>query len=358
MKILLVKTSSLGDIIHVFLTLAYLRKQYPMAFFDWVVEKPFTELVKAHPYVNRVVAINSKEWRKNLFSTKTWREIASFREELRESDYDIVFDLQGNSKSGLVSFLAKAKDKVGFGRKTVAEWPNMLATNRRYDPPKGLNVRTEYLSLVQQYFCDDAPFEDEGISLKINGEEQKQVGQILEVLEHPQSLRRKDHLRVMVCPGSAWKNKQLTTKALAGFLKKLEAYLNCSFLFVWGSLEEKQVALDLQAQHPISSKIVDRLPLPVLQNVMREMDLVIAMDSLPLHLAGTTGVPTFSVFGASSSEKYKPQGKQHHGMQGQCPYGKKFERRCPILRTCPTGACIKDLNEETIFNTFKNQYKI
>lgn len=101
-----------------------------------------------------------------------------------------------------------------------------------------------------------------------------------------------------------------------------------------------------------NSDVVDRLSLPALQNLMAHVDLVITMDSLPLHLAGTTMIPTYSFFGASSANKYKPLGKQSGTYQGICPYDRQFEKRCPILRTCKTGACIKNLEGSQLFEEF------
>jgi len=82
------------------------------------------------------------------------------------------------------------------------------------------------------------------------------------------------------------------------------------------------------------------------------MQLVIAMDSLPLHLAGTTNTKTFSFFGPSSSAKFMPMGEQHHAFQGSCPYGKVIQRRCPIIRTCKTGACLRGISSDTLFDAF------
>jgi heptosyltransferase-1 len=79
MKILLIKTSSLGDIIHAFPTLSFLRQKFPDAKIDWVVEKPFAELVKAHPFVNDVLTVDTKGWRKNLISKETWKTVQEAR---------------------------------------------------------------------------------------------------------------------------------------------------------------------------------------------------------------------------------------------------------------------------------------
>ena len=84
---------------------------------------------------------------------------------------------------------------------------------------------------------------------------------------------------------------------------------------------------------------------------MAEMDLVLAVDSLTLHLAGTTSTKTFSVFGPSAAE-YQPEGERHQTYQGKCPYGRLFEKRCPVLRTCSTGACTRGIEGKQLFLNF------
>jgi heptosyltransferase-1 len=173
--------------------------------------------------------------------------------------------------------------------------------------------------------------------------------QIKDLLLKPELLARKI---VMVCPGSAWRNKQMNSAALCNLLSHFHDELNSSFIFVWGTEEEKRVVTELQSKFPEHAVVVDRLPLPGLQNLMNQVDLVIAMDSLPLHLAGTTKTPTYSIFGASLANKYKPLGEKHLAFQGNCPYGRIFEKRCPILRSCPTGACIQSRNGDELFEYY------
>jgi heptosyltransferase-1 len=90
---------------------------------------------------------------------------------------------------------------------------------------------------------------------------------------------------------------------------------------------------------------------------MSKMDLVVSVDSLALHLAGTTQTPTYSIFGSSLAKKYQPLGLIHESFQGACPYGKKFEKRCSILRTCSTGSCIKDLTFKELTYHFSNWWE-
>ena len=333
MRFLIVKTSALGDIVQTYPVLQYLKQRFPDAEIDWIVEKQNAELVSSHPYISRTLYAQTKEWRK----LKKLNEFLEFRKQLQAFEYDAVFDLQGNFKSGLLTFLAKSKHKIGFAWKDAPEWPNIFFTNKRYSLPPGANIRQDYLFLTKSFFDDKESFEILGVPLKTTEEQRTQIEK---TLNNPLLQGRK---RVMVCPGSAWPNKQMREEAIATMLQSLHQRSRCAFLFVWGTQEERDVCLRLQQQFPRQGILLERMHLPALQHCMGHMDLVVAMDSLPLHLAGSAGVATFSVFGASSAKKYNPLGTQHVAVQGACPYGRTFDKRCPILRTCPTGACIRSL---------------
>jgi heptosyltransferase I len=341
-KILIVKTSSLGDIIHAFPIINYLKQKFPHVQVDWVIEKSFAELIQAHPFIHRVLMIDTKSWRKSFFNKDNWRKINEFRHKLREVEYDVVFDLQSNVKSGIVTGFSKSFCKVGYGWSTSSEKPNGLFTNVKINPPKGLNIRLELLHIVQTYFSDKEAFVDSGQNLNISSEEKEKIETLL-----AKPLLRNTSL-VMICPGSQWENKQLSMKTMLALLQGLLQANSCKFLLVWGSSQEEAKGREIHNAFPNDSFLMERLTLPVLQNLMSRMDLVVAMDSLPLHLAGTTMTPTFSLFGASSAHKYMPIGSHHHFFQGECPYGRTFEKRCPILRTCATGSCIKDMNIEIV----------
>lgn len=343
-KILIVKSSALGDIVHAFPAIGFIKDKFPDATIDWVVERPFVSLVASHPAVSRAIAIDTKNWRKGLFSSNVRKEISKCWQSLRQEHYDVIFDLQANTKSGIITALARGNAKVGYTWSGVSEWPNLLCTTQRIDVPKGISVRDDYLCLVQSYFDCSGSFHAPTV-LKLSVEEEDQLSSYLK------NLKALNMPLVMVCHGSNWKNKQLTLEVLSEFLHLLQQHLNCHFLFTWGSSNEKTEAALLQKQFE-QSAIVEKFSLSMLQHLMAEMQLVVAMDSLPLHLAATTSVPTFSVFGPSLAVRYAPTGLQNHAFQGSCPYGRKFATRCPILRTCKTGACIRSLSGQQLFEAY------
>lgn len=148
----------------------------------------------------------------------------------------------------------------------------------------------------------------------------------------------------MVCPGSRWENKKLS---LSTWIECLKQEKGSTFYFVWGSEKEREEGAALQREFPAASILLPKMSLPVWQRLMSKMDLIYTVDSSALHLAATTNTPTYSFFGPSSAAIYRPPGKRHRSIQGLCPYKKTFTKRCPALRTCKTGACLKKINLET-----------
>ncbi len=346
-SILIIKMSSLGDIIQAFHVLDYLRSAFPEAAIDWVTEEAFVPLVSAHPYVRNALSINLKEMKKGWRSPFAWKKMFRFLFQMRSVPYDVLFDLQGNCKSGVVTLFSRAKKKVGFGCRSVREKPNVLFTNYRFNVSKRMNIREQYLELVQAFFRKEAhPLQSQGIQLTVSSAQQLQIQQIF---LHP-SLQTS--LKMMVCPGSQWINKQIPLPTLSQFLRLVQSKLPISFLLVWGSDAEKLYCEQIHAQFPLSSLILEKLPITVWQNVMNEVNVVVAVDSSALHLCGITNTLSFSVFGPTSPSIFKPIGPRHFSFQGLCPYKKQFDKTCPLLRTCPSAPCMANLNPEEMASAF------
>jgi heptosyltransferase-1 len=107
MKILIVKLSSLGDVIHAMPALQDLRAAFPEAQIDWVVERGFAPLVRRCAGVHRVIESDLRKWRKRPFAAHTRAHWRAFKADLQRESYDVVLDLQGLSKSALVAWLAR-----------------------------------------------------------------------------------------------------------------------------------------------------------------------------------------------------------------------------------------------------------
>ncbi len=107
LRVLVVKLSSLGDVVHTLPAAMDIQAHFPNAQIDWVVEPSFAPIVKACSAVHRVIACDLRRWRKNIWATETRVAWRAFMAELHQERYDAIIDLQGLTKSALVSWLAR-----------------------------------------------------------------------------------------------------------------------------------------------------------------------------------------------------------------------------------------------------------
>lgn len=337
-KILIIKTSSLGDILQSFYVLPFLKEAGLEIHF--VVDYQYEELATAHPYIDKVISSDFSGW---LLKKKKNIPFLFFKRELQKENYDMVFDLQRNWKSSLVLFFTRATKKIGYGRDSVREKVNLLFTNEKYDIPKSQNIRLFYLAIFQKVFP----------SLK---EGKKEV--VFHLTKSKQSYINDKKLlfssikenKILVSLGSTWKNKMLSPDFIKEFLKKIERSFPVYFFFSYGTIEEKNLCLEI-AESLINTHVVEKVSLVLWQPIIREMDMVIATDSSILSLTDMTDTPSFSFFGPTNSGVFSPL-KKTRSVQGICPYKQTFQKQCPKLRTCPTGACLKDLEVEFCFSKF------
>jgi len=341
LKILIIKASSRGDILQLLSILPHIEVLAPKAKIDWVIEKPFCELVEHHERINKVIIIDTKQWRKRWLRSET--DLRKVYKELTSTHYDVVFDMQGNVKSGLLTFFAKAKDKVGF--KHPREWPNKLFTNIKFHPPF-LDIRCDYVGMVYHFFKKQMPryIKDVPQYFQISEKEKNKIDQLLQQvpLEHK--------TKVLICPQSAWENKRLSQKALEELMQEMQKAYNCFFFISWGSEEEKREAESLAVLD--NCIVIDRYLLTTLHYLMQQMDYVLAMDSISLHMAAVAKTKTLSIFGPTSAHYYAPKGENHFTIQGECPYKVQFKKQCPKMRSCETGACMKNLGGKELFDAF------
>ncbi|PKO94570.1 MAG: lipopolysaccharide heptosyltransferase I [Betaproteobacteria bacterium HGW-Betaproteobacteria-10] len=103
MRILIVKTSSLGDVIHNLPVVSDIKRHLPNATVDWCVEESFASIPRLHPAVDVIIPVALRRWRKALFKAKTWQEIGVFRTAMQARSYDLVIDTQGLLKSALLA---------------------------------------------------------------------------------------------------------------------------------------------------------------------------------------------------------------------------------------------------------------
>lgn len=138
-RILLVKTSSLGDVLHNLPVVGDIARRHPHAKIDWIVEEGVAQLPGLHPGVHDVIPVAVRRWRKQLLDGNTWHELHEFRRKLAERDYDLVIDTQGLLKSALIARSASA-GRCGYDWGSAREPLASLFYDRTYSVPRNLHA--------------------------------------------------------------------------------------------------------------------------------------------------------------------------------------------------------------------------
>ena len=164
MKILLVKTSSLGDVVHNLPVASDIRARFPQARIDWVVEEGFADIPRLHPAVGRVIPVAVRRWRRNPFSAITWCELRAYRTAVRAERYDLVLDTQGLIKSALLARQA-AGPRAGYAAEAAREPLAARFYDATYVIPKNLHAveRNRWLAAAALGYEPDLPL-DYGIA--------------------------------------------------------------------------------------------------------------------------------------------------------------------------------------------------
>lgn len=163
-SVLLVKTSSLGDVVHNLPVASDIRARFPQARIDWVVEEGFADIPRLHPAVGQVIPVAVRRWRRALLSPATWRELGAYRDAVRAEQYDLVLDTQGLVKSALLSRQAPGKH-AGYAAEAAREPLASRFYDATYVIPKNLHAveRNRWLAAAALGYEPNLPL-DYGIA--------------------------------------------------------------------------------------------------------------------------------------------------------------------------------------------------
>ena len=277
MHILLVKTSSLGDVIHNLPVVSDLRRSFPDAVIDWCVEESFAEIPRLHPEIADAIPVAIRRWRKNLLKAQTWKEIGAFRRRIGTLNYDAILDTQGLIKSGLISRFAHGV-RYGYAAEVARE---PLAA-RFYDktfviPPNAHAVeRNRWLGAAAFDYPVDLPL-DYGIAppdLDSSWLEAERHAVLFTATSRDDKLWNEQN---WIAIGQALSNRGLTP------------------IFPSGSLAERERAERIAASTP-GAVVAPPLKLRELATLIGRAALAIGVDTGLAHLATALRVPTIALY--------------------------------------------------------------
>ncbi|TPK89294.1 lipopolysaccharide heptosyltransferase I [Mesorhizobium sp. B2-4-12] len=289
MKVLIVKTSSMGDVIHTFPAVEDASLVRPDISFDWCVEEAFAGIVALHPAIGRIHTVAIRRWRKALFNGGTWREAAALRRTLRACRYDLVIDAQGLLKSALVARQASTPI-AGFDRSSAREPSATLFYDVTYNVPRDLHAieRTRRLFGLALGYQPDLATLNSGIV--------PPAGTIA-------TIRGKT---AFLLHGTSREDKKWPVVDWIGTARLL-VERGMTPVTTWSNEREKMVAEAIAKAVP-PTMVVPKSPLADIAGVLGRSTLVIGADTGLTHLASGFGLPTVAVFLATEPGLTGPRG--------------------------------------------------
>lgn len=279
-KILIIRMSSMGDVIHNFPAISDLRAHFPEAVIDWVVEEGFAELAALHPGVNRVIPCAVRRWRKRFWSAANRAELAAFRARLQAARYDLVIDSQGLLKSAVVARLAAAPI-AGYDRHSIREPLASLFYDARFTVSRAEHAiaRNRLITGRAMGYVPASPL-DYGIRAP----------------ELEQAWRPASPYAVLLTATSR-DDKLWAEDNWVGLGQRLQAR-GLGLVLPWGGEHEKTRAERIASRLP-GAVVAPRLRLGEAACLLADARLVVGVDTGLVHLAAAVHVPTLALFCAS-----------------------------------------------------------
>jgi len=278
MRILIVKLSSLGDLFHALPVVACLKKNRD-AEIDWVTNAAYADLVARFAPVDRVIPFPRKHF---------WRQAPTFLSALRRERYDFIFDMQGLLKSAWVTRAARGDKRIGpsFHREGAILFYDAVTGPRN----KERHAIEENYDLIRYLGLEvDKP------SFPVKWDVPVDIA--------------KGRPRIGIVPQSRWLTKNWPATSFAEVARTLAGEAD---LYLYGAPGDEAVCEEIaRAAGPAAIDLCGRTSLISLGGWMSVMDLVITVDSGPMHVAVAAGVPVLALFGATEAARTGPYGSRH-----------------------------------------------
>jgi len=277
-RLLIVKTTSLGDVIHNLPVINDIRARHPDMVIDWVVEESFADIPRLHPGVDSVMTVAMRRWRKQLFAAQTWREIAALKQQLQARTYDLVLDTQGLLKSALISRLARAPHH-GYDRHSIREPLAACLYNSRHKVSRQQHAVPRIRQLAAQALGYTIPgnLPDYGIASTAD----------ISALHLPENY-------VVGLHGSSRDSKLWPVDHWIALAEHLHAK-GLALVLPWGSQAEHERALDIAAKSA-QTVVLPRLTLNQLAAVIATARAAVGVDTGLMHLAVALKIPSVAIY--------------------------------------------------------------
>jgi len=322
-RVLLVKTSSLGDVVHTLPALTDAQQSIPGIEFDWVVEEGFAEIPAWHPAVSQVIPVAIRRWRRHPFQALRSGEWSRFKSRLSETRYDLVIDAQGLVKSAWLTRYVKAP-VAGLDRESARE----PLASRFYDRRYAIARDQHALERVRQLFAQSL-----GYSVP---ETVADYG-----LDRNQLATPGDQPYLLFLHGTTWASKHWPEDYWRELAERMSEF-GWSIRLPWGNADEKARAERI-AEGLSSVSVLPKLNLGGIAKVVAGARACVAVDTGLGHLAAALDVPSISLYGPTLPGRVGAYGRSQIHLCASGPNAGKGDRHKPCFDDLPAERVASEL---------------
>lgn len=326
LKILIIKPSSLGDIIHSLPLLNRIRKSFEGCSIHWVIDRSFREILEGHPMIDRLWVINKDEWKDINKLGVTLNNLKKLFKDLKAERYDLVIDLQGLLRSGIIARATGSRCRIGFCE--AREGATVFYTHT-VKGGRNIHAVDRYLKVA-----DFLGLKRDDIQFPFPPLPNPQIDGMPDIL-------KKDY--AVIAPGARWPTKMWPPERFG----RLASMLPLITVIV-GSPSERPLAEEVvRSSQGKAVSLVGKTGLKELASVIGRAKFMLCNDSGPMHIAAAMGIPVFAIFGPTDPLKTGPYGEGHTIIRNDVSCSPCRRRRCNDWR------CMIDLKAETVYEIIK-----
>jgi lipopolysaccharide heptosyltransferase I len=301
-KILIIRLSAIGDVIHTLPAAYAIRKKYPNAQIDWLVEETSSSLVNLNPYIDNVIILPRKNWKKQIRKDgifKALKSFINFFKKMRNRNYDITIDFQALFKSAFSGFLIKPL--LRMGPEDGREMSPLFYQAKIGVPENTVHRVKRNLHLAGAL---DADTEEVNYGLKITPVIKSRVSRLFEAESIP-----KDKKLIVINPFTNWESKNWF---LERYFEAAERLIEVGYFIVFtGSKNDREAINEFESKSDDYANLAGRTDLEELTEIYNRSELYIGGDTGPTHLAAAVGLNVIALMGPTDPETNGPFGEGH-----------------------------------------------
>lgn len=335
MRILLVKTSSLGDIIHTLPALTDAQRHYPDLQCDWVVEEAFAEIPTWHSTVKRVIPVALRRWRKQWWKMWFHKEWQQFKQELTRDSYDYVIDAQGLLKSAWLTSQAQGT-RYGLDARSARESIASFFYHKRFSVSTQYHAVERLRRLFAQILCYDLP----------------QLPVDYGIVNHFSEQTTEKQKTIIFLHGTTWYTKHWIDSY---WIQLAQRIVNKGYAIrlPWGDERERRRATKIAAIHP-KITVIPKSTLSHLAVELLQAHAVVGVDTGLSHLSAALEVPTVTLYGVTHPSKTGTYGQHQIHLRANFPCAPCFNRKCTYQGIATVHpACYSDLSVDKVWQVLQ-----